>query len=134
MARNAVGETSGGLQGCRYALHDRDAKFCAAFDEVLASEGIHCLRLPPRSPNLNAFAECWVRSVKAECLSELILFGESSLQRALTEFVAYYHSETQPSGKGNSLLFPASALKTRRRDVHCGQRLGGLLRYYSRAA
>jgi hypothetical protein len=90
MARNAVDETSGGLRGCRYVLDDRDAKFCADFDEVLASEGIHWLRLPPRSPNLNAFAERWVRSIKAECLSKLILFGESSLQPALTEFVAHY--------------------------------------------
>jgi len=55
MARNAVDET-GGLRGCRYVLHDRDAKFCAAFDDVLVSEGIRCLRLPPRSPNLNAVA------------------------------------------------------------------------------
>lgn len=134
MARNAVDETPGGVRGCRYVLHDRDAKFCAAFDEVLASEGIHCLRLPPHSPNLNAFAERWVRSVKAECLSKLILFGESSLRRALTEFVAHYHSERNHQGKGNSLLFPAAALETRRRDVRCRQRLGGLLRYYSRAA
>src|SRR5882762_10008423 len=57
-------------------LHDHDAKFCAAFDDVFASEGIECLTLPPRSPNLNEFAERWVRSVKEECLSKLILFGE----------------------------------------------------------
>src|SRR6516164_7311419 len=69
MARNAVDDTAGGVRQCRYVLHDRDTKFCRAFDEVLASEGIRCLRLPPRSPNLNAFAERWVRSVKQECLS-----------------------------------------------------------------
>ena len=67
-----------GLRGCRYVLHDRDANFCAGFDDVLASEGIHCLKLPPRSPNLNAFAERWVRSVKVKCLSKPNLFGESS--------------------------------------------------------
>ena len=81
MARNAVDDTGGGLRQCRYVLHDRDAKFCSAFDDVLASETIQCLKLPPRSPNLNAFAERWVRSVKQECLSRLILFGERSLQR-----------------------------------------------------
>src|SRR5215472_2365017 len=58
MARNAVDETSGGLRGDHYVLHDRDTKFCAGFDEVLAAE-VYCLRLPPRSPNLNAFAERW---------------------------------------------------------------------------
>jgi putative transposase len=134
MACNVVDDTSGGLRASRYVLHDRDTKFCAAFDEVLASEGIRCLKLTPRSPNLNAFAERWVRSVKAECLSKLILFGESLLQRALIEFVAHYHSEHNHQGKGNSLLFPAPGTKTRRRNVDCRQRLGGLLRYYCRAA
>ena len=134
MARNAMDETSGGLRQCRYVLHDRDAKFCSAFDDVLASERIQCLRLPPRSPNLNAFAERWVRSVKQECLSRLILFGERSLQRALTEFIAHYHSERNHQGKGNVLLFPAPTTATRRRSVSCRERLGGLLRYYCRAA
>jgi hypothetical protein len=62
MARNAVDDTSGALRQCRYLLHDRDAKFCAALDDVLASEGIRSLKLPAHSPNLNAFAERWVRS------------------------------------------------------------------------
>jgi hypothetical protein len=90
MARNAVDDTGGALRQCRYVLHDRDAKFCATFDDVLTSEGIRCLKLPPSSPNLNAFAERWVRSVKEECLSRLILFGEHSLERALTEYIAHY--------------------------------------------
>jgi putative transposase len=88
MARNAVDETSGGLSRCRYVLHDRDAKYCPAFDELMATEGLKCLRLPPHSPNLNAFAERWVRSVKEECLSKLVLLGERSLQRALTGYEA----------------------------------------------
>jgi transposase InsO family protein len=134
MARNAVDETGGGLRQCRYVLHDRDTKFCRAFDEVLASEGIRCLRLPLRSPNLNAFAERWVRSVKEECLSKLILFGESSLRRALTEFIAHYHFERNHQGKGNALLFPAPLPKVPRGSVRCRERLGGLLRYYWRAA
>jgi len=134
IARNAVNETTGALRCGRYLLHDRDTKFCAAFDEVLTSEGIHLVKLPPRSPNLNAFAERWVRSVKDECLSKLILFGEMSLARALNEFVAHYHSERNHQGKGNVLLFPAPLPKTRRRNVHFRERLGGLLRYYCRAA
>ena len=134
MARNAVDNTTGGLRQCRYVLHDRDAKFCSAFSDVLASEGIRCLTLPPRSPNLNAFAERWVRSVKQECLSRLILFGEPSLQRVLTEFVAHYHFERNHQGKGNVLLFPAARAEPHCRTVRCRERLGGLLRYYSRAA
>src|SRR4051794_37687438 len=134
MARNAVDDASGALRKCRYVLHDRDAKFCSAFDDVLASEGIESVRIPPRSPNLNAYAERWVRSVKQECLSRLILFGERSLERALTEFIAHFHSERNHQGKGNVLLFPGPLATTRRRGVHCRERLGGLLRYYSRAA
>jgi hypothetical protein len=63
VACNATLEGIGHLNGCRYVLHDRDAKFCAEFRETLAAGGVKCLRLPPRSPNLNAFAERWVRSV-----------------------------------------------------------------------
>ena len=134
MARNAVDDTSGALRQCRYLLHDRDAKFCAAFDDVLASEGIRSLKLPAHSPNLNAFAERWVRSVKQECLSRLILFGERSLQRALSEFIAHYHSERNHQGKQNVLLFPAPAPARHRPTIRCRERLGGLLRYYCRAA
>jgi putative transposase len=134
MARNAVVEPAGSVRQCRYLLHDRDGKFCAAFHDMFASEGIRCLKLPPRSPNLNAFAERWVRSVKEECLSKLILFGELSLRRALNEFVAHFHSERNHQGKGNALLFPAPAPLTARRHVRCRERLGGPLRYYCRAA
>jgi hypothetical protein len=75
VAFNATFEGIGALNGRRYVLHDRDAKFCPEFRETLAAGGVKCLRLPARSPNLNAFAERWVRSVKEECLSHLILFG-----------------------------------------------------------
>jgi hypothetical protein len=134
MARNAVDERSGCLRACRYVLHDRDTKFCAAFDDVLRSEGVHCLRLPPQSPNLNAFAERWVRSVKEECLSKLILFREGSLRHALDEFIEHFHMERNHQGKGNMLLFPVARTNTSGRRINCRTRLGGLLRYYSRAA
>jgi putative transposase len=85
VARNATLEELGYLHGCRYVLQDRDAKFYAEFRQTLAAGGVKCLRLSPRSSNLNAFAERWVRSVKEGCLSKLILFGEASLRRSLTE-------------------------------------------------
>ena len=77
-ACNATWEGMGDWNDCRYLLHDRDAKFGAEFCETLAAGGVQCLRLPPRRPNWNAFAERWVRSVKQECRSHLILFGERS--------------------------------------------------------
>ena len=106
VACNATFEGIGRLNGRRYLLHDRDAKFCAEFRETLAAGGVKCLRLPPRSPNLNAFAERWVRSVKEECLSHLILFGERSLRKALIQFQEHYHEERNHQGKSNVLLFP----------------------------
>jgi putative transposase len=136
MARNATDESSGFLRGHRYLLHDRDTKFCAAFLNVLRSSGIQPLALPPRSPNLNAFAERWVCSIRQECLSKLILFGEASLRRALREFIEHYHCERNHQGKGNLLLFPSpdGPAKPQPRTVRCRERLGGLLKYYSRAA
>ena len=135
-ACNATWEGRGDWNGCRYLLHDRDAKFGAEFCETLAAGGVQCLRLPPRSPNWNAFAERWVRSVKQECRSHLILFGERSLRKALIPFPEHYHQERHHQGKHNLLLFPAPARLEpgQRRGIRCRERLGGLLRYYSRAA
>jgi hypothetical protein len=85
IGRSATQETWGYLHSCRYVLHDRDTKFCASFRSALASGGVKTMPLPAQSPNLNAFAERWVRSVKQECLSKLILFSEGRLVRVLTE-------------------------------------------------
>ena len=136
MARNATNENWGPLERRRYALHDRDTKFCASFRSTLAAGGIRPIRLPPRSPNLSAHAERWVRSVKQESLSKLILFGEASLRRVLAEFVAHFHQERNHQGKGNILLFPSQEVSRRhyRRAVVCRKRLGGLLKYYWNAA
>jgi transposase InsO family protein len=135
MARNATDESWGHLEHRRYVLHDRDTKFCASFRETLRAGGIKPIQLPARSPNLNAFAERWVRSVKQECLSKLILFGEASLRRALGEFVQHFHAERNHQGKGNVLLFPSDDERRSRirRSVCCRERLGGLLKYYCAA-
>jgi putative transposase len=84
----------------------------------------------------NAFAERWVRSIKEECLSKLILFGETSLRRVVSDFLEHYHLERNHQGKDNLLLFRVSAPgEPRPRGViKCRERLGGLLNYYSRAA
>ena len=135
MARNVTDESTGCLREIRYVLQDRDTKFCASFESILSAAGVKALKLPARSPNLNAFAERWVRSAKEECLSKLILFGESSLKRALTEFVEHFHAERPHQGKGNVLLFRIEGLRqTAGTQIVCKQRLGGLLRYYCRAA
>ena len=136
IARSATQETCGYLQPCRYVLHDRDTKFRPSFRSVLAAGGVKAILLPARSPNLNASAERWVRSVKQECLSKLILFSERPLSRTLAEFSAHYHGERNHQGKGNKLLFPqrGDGAKPRGHPVACRQRLGGVLKYYGRAA
>ena len=136
VARNATMQDAGYLNRCRYLLHDRDKKFCREFQETLATGGVKCTPIPARSPNLNAHAERWVRSIKEECLSKLILFGENSLRRVVSEFLEHYHLERNHQGKNNLLLFPDSALHERRSQdaIRCRERLGGLLKYYSHAA
>lgn len=136
IGRSATQETWGYLHPCRYVLRDRDTKFCASFRSALASGGVKTIPLPAKSPNLNAFAERWVRSVKQECLSKLILFGEGPLSRVLSEYGRHYHHERNHQGKGNRLLFPHASEKPnrQRRSIECRHRLGGLLKYYSRAA
>jgi transposase InsO family protein len=136
MARNLTMAGEGMLNGCRYLLHDRDAKFCAAFGEVLRSAGIQPLLLPPRSPNLNAHLERWNRSVKEECLSKMILFGEASLQHMLSNYTQHFHSERNHQGKGNVILFPAAAdrIGESSGEIRTRERLGGLLKFYYREA
>jgi putative transposase len=134
IARNVTMEGCGALRDCRYLLHDRDAKYTQSFRAIIASGQGEPLVLPARSPNLNAYAERWVRSVKEECLSKVVLFGERSLRRALGEYVEHYHAERNHQGKGNVLLFPRSANTRRDGHVQCRERLGGLLRYYHQEA
>ena len=100
------------------------------------SSHVEPLKLPARSPNLNAHAERWVKSVKDECLSKLILFGEAWLRRALREYVTHYQQERNHQGKGNVLLFPLNrpSADSSNRAVGCRERLGGLLKYYHREA
>jgi hypothetical protein len=134
IARNVTMEGCGELRDCRYLLHDRDTKFTRSFQAIMASGQIEPLALPAHSPNLNAYAERWVRSVKEECLSRVILLGECSLRRALRNYVDHFHAERNHQGKGNVLLFPRATARQREGPVRCRERLGGLLRYYHREA
>jgi len=119
------------------SAHDRDSKFCESFRDTMEGASVTPIRLPARSPDLNAFAERWVRSVKEECLSKLILFGENSLRHALKEYVAHHHHERNHQGKDNLLLFPEPAIaQTNGLEgaIQCRERLSGLLRFYHREA
>ena len=119
----------------QYLLHGHDGKYCLAFQRIINAAGVTCAPLPPRSPNLNAYAERWVRSVKEETLSRLILCGERALWHALSAYTTHYHQERPHQGKGNVLLMPgASAGQRHDGPIRCRERLGGLLKYYDREA
>jgi transposase InsO family protein len=133
IARNVTMADWGFLSSGLYLIHDRDGKYCPAFQQIIDASGVKRVPLPARSPNLNAYAERWVRSVKDECLSRLILFGEASLHRALHEYADHYHYERNHQGKGNVLLLPSSSqARGREGPIRCHERLGGLFKYYYR--
>ena len=133
VARNLTMADVGFVVDHRYLIHDCDGKYCPAFDTTLQDGGVTPVRLPARSPNLNPHAERWVRSVKDECLSKLILFGEPALRAALRAYVDHFHGERNHQGKDNLLLFPTVAIHSTG-PVRCRERLGGLLKFYHRTA
>jgi transposase InsO family protein len=134
MARNLSDVTEGFLVGKRYLIHDRDPLFTAEFLETLATSGVQPVKLPPRSRNLNAHAERFVRTIKESCLERMILFGEGSLRKAIQEFVRHYHRERNHQGLGNRLIIEDESGVGRDGAIRCRQRLGGVLNYYYRAA
>jgi transposase InsO family protein len=134
VGRRVTDAVDGILNGKRYLIHDRDPLFTVEFVNLLAGVGVESVKLPPRSPNLNAYAERFVRTIKDSCLDRLILFGEDSLRKAVSEFVAHYHTERPHQGLNNQLIHPAAGHDRNTGRIQRHQRLGGLLNYYYRAA
>jgi putative transposase len=134
ISRNLVDMESGALRDKRFVIVDRDAKYSASFRQTLEREGIGVIRLPPRSPNLNAYAERFVRSVKEECLSKLIPIGTGMLERSLREYLEHYHQERNHQGVGNRLIAPTSTRRHVVQTIVRRPRLGGILNFYQRAA
>ncbi len=93
MARNLTDAFDGFLRNKCHLIHDRDPLFTRVFGEVLKSSGVQPIRLPPRSPNLNAYAERFVRSIKEECLNRVVPLGEGHLRLIVQEYVEHYHRE-----------------------------------------
>jgi putative transposase len=132
VARNLTDVSDGFLVNSRYLIMDRDTKYTEDFRDFLDREGVKAVRCPVRAPNCNAFAERFVRSIKEECLDRMILFGEASLRRALTEYVAHYHAERNHQGVDNRLLEPPDTSSAANEAVYRRERLGGILNYYYR--
>jgi transposase InsO family protein len=132
-ARNVVWSIQDGTVPARYLIHDRDATFCAAFDRVFATEDVEIVRTPYRAPNANAIAERWIRTVREECLDQLLLLGERHACRVLKDYVAFYNERRPHQGLGQESPVPTPRKvgqgRILRRDI-----LGGLIHDYERRA
>ncbi len=128
-AMDITDEETGCLKGVTHLIIDRDTKYTKNFKESLLDSGTECVVLPPRSQNLNAFAERFVKSIKYECLKHMIFFGQRSLERAIKEII-HYNTERNHQGLGNELMAKRALPKTG--EIQTTERLGGMLNYYSR--
>jgi len=106
IGRNLTDAEDGFLKGKGYVLMDRDGKFSPAFQQILKSEGVEPVLLPPKSPNLNAHLERFHRSLKEECLERMIFFGEAMLRKAVLQFLEHYHAERNHQGLDNRIPVP----------------------------
>jgi len=134
VGRNLTDSEEGFLRDKRYLLMDRDTKYAESFRALLKESNIELVRLPPKSPNLNAHIERFLSSLKEECLERLILFGEESLRNAIGEFLMHFHTERNHQGLQNRLIQPGAEANRFRGEIECHDRLGGMLRFYYRKA
>ena len=134
VARELTNSEDGFLKSKKYLIMDRDATFSKSFRACLRRESVKPVRLPPRSPNLNAHLERFFGSLKSECLYKLILFGETATRRAVSAFVTHYHTERNHQGLDNELIVPMVRPPDMDAEIETTERLGGLLRSYRRAA
>ncbi len=134
VARNLTDEVDGFLRDKRYLILDRDPVFTEASEKMLGDSGVNLVRLPAKSPNLNAYAERFVLSIKSECLNRMVILGEGHLRRAVQDFADHYHGERNHQGLDNELIAPAVAELENEGPVRCRERQGGVLKYYYRDA
>jgi hypothetical protein len=129
IARNLTDVDEGFLNGTRYLIHDRDPLFTEEFRDVIGP-----VKLPARSPNLNAYAERFVRSIKSECLAQIIPLGERHLRTVAKEYTEHYHLERNHQGLENELIEERRDKLDMNAAVECRERVGGVLEYYDRRA
>ncbi len=134
VGRNLTDSVDGFLLGHRFLIMDGDKKFTADFRDLIEHDGTDVIRLPYRSPNLNAHVERFILSIKSECLDRMIFFGEQSLRRAVAELIHHYHGERNHQGLENALIESDEHVGSLDGKVRCRKRLGGMLNYYYREA
>ncbi len=134
VAKNLTDHVDGFLLGMKFLLMDRDGKFAPEFQTVLQEAGVEPLLLPAKSPNLNAYAERFVRSIREDCLDRMIFFGEEMLRETLTSYLEHYHAERNHQGLDNKLIEPTDDIGKTDGEIVCRERLGGMLKFYHRKA
>jgi transposase InsO family protein len=144
-ARNVTGDMVDEEFDLKFLIRDRDTKYVASFDEVFRAEGVEILRTPFRTPNANAYAERFVRTIRAECLDHLLIVNERHLERILRSYARHYNSHRPHQGISQEIPAPTPSLplmavaseqklQTHPRNVRRRDRLGGLIHEYERAA
>lgn len=134
MARNLTDPFDGFLRDVRYLIMDRDPLYTACFRHMLKGSATKPVRLPARSPNLNAFAERFVLSIKSECLNKIIPLGEKHLRLAIREYMEHYHRERNHQGLDSRIILEDDSVGRSEGDIKKRSRLGGFLNYYFREA
>lgn len=134
VARNLTDVCDGFLPAGYYVIHHRDPLYTDEFQSILEAGGVKSIRLPAKSPNQNAYAERFVRSINEECLNRIVPLGEAHLRRAIGEYVSHYHEERNHQGLGNKLIAPGPETTAITGRVHRRKRVGGILNYYYREA
>jgi putative transposase len=135
-ARNLIMDLGGRIASCRFLIRDRDAKFSRVFDEIFADEGMRTVKIPPRTPRANCYAERWVRTVRSECTDRMLIYDERHLRSVLGEYAGHYNGhrphqsrQQRPPDQGDQTSAPLD-LPVQRRKV-----LGGVINeYYHQAA
>src|SRR6266849_6016076 len=129
IARNEDDSAAGALHSKRYLIIDRDTKYSEQFRRLIRDNGTKVIRLPPMSPNMNTYAERFVRSIKAECLDRMIFIGHASLRRAVAEYLDHYHAERNHQGLENRLIQVPAVSSANVGAIHRRARLGCTLKF-----
>ena len=131
MARNLTDPFSGFLKNKRYVIRDRDPLYTDAFLKILKAGGIEAIKSMPMAPNFSPYIERFIRSIKSECLEKMLIFGEAHLRYIVQNYIEHYHFERPHQSLNNNIIDPPPKGQG---EIVCHERLGGLLKFYKRAA